>query len=219
MDASKTAMIAEVGRFVKHAMDAAPIDTTTSFADVRSATANIRDNFQSAVLATIMAPGWQQTYLCSIGCMLARFIQQGAKDVFLVAVKGGPVCDDEIRMIGALIKEMGGRVTEGFSPTVEAEGYLNVILGVRLFPYEIPREGMDPVTINLHVYDAAENVSNEMALKTDLKPFEDRPLRAPYLKRVAIVSCPLHDLQQGDVHEKLNRAILDILSDGATASP
>merc|ERR1719254_314051 len=61
----------------------------------------------SSVLASVASPDWRIAYLGSVAMALARNFMDGAGTVFLTAIQGNPINDQEVQMIDRLMEVIG----------------------------------------------------------------------------------------------------------------
>lgn len=142
--------------------------------------AHMTNNFATLVLATVLCPGWSRAWA---GALLSLIVTDASRCglLRLLAVKGGPACDEECAFVILLLRALGFQTRgperfRGGSPT-------NFII-----EYRLSRSGARDYLVSLWQYRSVEKVSSPVGMCRLFCPYKFRS-SAPDLARIAVVSC------------------------------
>lgn len=149
----------------------------------------------SLVMATVMAKDWKSTYGHNTACLIAKAYADGVGAVVLLAVAGGPACQEELAVVRAVIEVMGG------APGMvgENEGSIG-----KKWTWQIKRKGFKNIYISLRVYHKAESVA--LGLEKTVHPYNDMG-KPGNKRRLAVLSCPLEDAEGRNANIIVNEKI------------
>lgn len=178
-----------------------PINSDPRAMTAEECGADIRDTATSIVMATVFARKWEMTFCMSYAAHVSRCWIEGAGSLTLLAVAGGPACQLEIKLIEAMTLVLGG-----------VPGKVAVEVGNGLstqYTWQISRgAGKQKMMVDLRIYNLAEKVAS--GIEKVIHPYE-RHAKAPTLKRVAIVSCPLEDQRGKNANDLVNKSIGEMM--------
>jgi len=157
-------------------------------------------NLDTNVLATLAIPAWRVTWALGIVTKIVSAYPL-CKQLIMVAVKGGPATDCEIRFVEHVMPLLGFSVT---THTVEQHS------AARHWQWRIERPNAGPYVVTMLQWHDPRHVSITATLVSMLKPYLDRAA-SPHLIRVVVASSPLLDMHGESVHAILNDTIIGAL--------
>ena len=175
----------------------------------------IKDNLETIILATVHCPGWRKSWIQSfVMTVITQYMQ--CSYVMLQSVKGGAATDCEINFIEEVMPLMGFTVAYNHGKPAFRTSASNWT-GKAPFTewrWEIQRPGAKPFMVNLYQYQDADNLPVEF-VEIFAWAFQDQS-KAPNLRRVAVVSCPLKGLPPANqlTHDILNKKLAEGLDRG-----
>ena len=162
-------------------------------------------SFGTAVLATVNAGAWRLNWIAGLLAVLLCGVKRCGV-LNLLAIKGGPACDCEIKFIEALMEELGAEVDKFREVSDDGKD-----IEWRWF---LKRKGAGTCMVNLYQYQKVEYATVGL-LKGDFLP-EKAKTHAPDLNRVAVVSAPVVDKEGKPIAQRLNENVSHAL-EGAKA--
>jgi len=127
---------------------------------------------------------------------------------WMYAVKGGPETDMEIRSIEEVMWLLGFNVNK--FRVAGMHGRLEWL-------WQIQRPRGNDFAVYLNQYPTVESFRDDASVSRTLSPYRHFQ-RAPNLCRVAVVSCPLKDLEGKPVHDILNQTLTEGLDSALDAA-
>lgn len=151
----------------------------------------------SMVMATVMAKNWKSTYGHNFAALVAKCWREGVGALVLLAVAGGPACQEELAIVRAIMPVLGG--IPGM--VKEREGSIGF-----KWTWQIkrPGTGLKNIYISLRVYHKAESVA--LGLEKTVHPYNYMGTPGNY-RRVAVLSCPLEDAEGRNANVIVNKQI------------
>jgi len=170
-----------------------------------------QSNVDTNVLATLAIPAWRVTWALGIVTKIVSAYPL-CKQLIMVAVKGGPATDCEIRFVEHVMPLLGFSVA---THTVEQHA------AARHWQWRIERPNASPYVVTMLQWYDPRHVSITSTLVSMLTPYLERAA-APHLIRVVVASSPLLNTHGESVHAILNNTINAALQQAvqeAEASP
>jgi len=134
----------------------------------------LQADMNTRILATVQTGGWVTGWVCSIIQLVAMSIQD-CQGLFLIAVKGGPACDEELVLIDYVLERFGFIHTR-----------TNEVPWMYEDTWARARSGAAPITVFKQVFRCPEHVFVDQAAV----PLDGHGT-APNLVRLALVSAPV----------------------------
>ena len=154
-------------------------------------------SLETLVLATVYCPAWRIAWIQSF-LMLIIKNYANTRLLILQAVKGGSNTDCEIRFVEEAMRLLG--FTPGDFRTSRKHN-----MHVKIWMWQMKRPATkEKYTILMYQYDAVKQLKPK-SFAYDCRVEESKSI-APDLKRVAIISMPLQDINE-DTHEKYENRI------------
>lgn len=146
------------------------------------------DNFRTHVLATVYCPGWAQGWGRFL-VDLVVFHASTTDTLRLLAVKGGPACDEEITFLLIVMLELGFELVRDERSSYD--DWSNETGAPSCPPYAIdaiwtlPRVGAEPYYVQLLQFEHVQDATVDMIVA----PQAGRLTCRPHLQRYAMISC------------------------------
>ena len=118
------------------------------------------DSFGTAVLATVEAGAWRLNWVAGLLYILLSCVPR-CGELNLLAIKGGPACDCEIKFIEALMEELGAKV-ETFRKVIADGKYI-------LWCWFLQRKGAGTCLVQLYQFQKVE-YADVAGLQKDFLP-------------------------------------------------
>jgi len=133
---------------------------------------DLKTNLFTCVLATVYCPGWSLNWSMSLAAMISNCYCTCSL-LQMVAVQGGPACDEEVAFIDVMLRMLGFTEKE-----VKEDD-----MGYICWSWNIKRPGAQRFEVELVKRTTIHDISC-----TDFR-FDQSNDRVPNLARVAVVSC------------------------------
>lgn len=169
-----------------------------------------KNNLTTTVLATVMCPGWSLTWASAV---LNTVVMPASScgTLTLIAIKGGPACDEEVAFIQVLMMELG------FTLIRNGDNRGTSLL----WEWKLQRKSAGAYKVKLRQFYSLDGTS---ALPESFAP-KQRNSVAPNLKRLAIVSCaeswpPINGVSQRlNLDSQLVKHVLDVKRETGNLRP
>jgi len=138
------------------------------------AVADMKRHFFTTVLATIYCPGWSMSWAMSVAMHIVACYPKCSL-LLLLAVEGGPACEEELAALGLILLELGFRASK-----IAAAGFIENDVE---WTWVIERSGALPFVVQL------TKMKNPSTITRVYFGVKESQSKAPNLKRVTAVSC------------------------------